>query len=197
MSALLRKVTTTVPSRIGERVTAGLCAAGALLMLFSYGTLSFGLVAFYVALQSGTLHALRVFGYEAPTSVRYATTGLAMGICLWLHLFVRAFHGDSYLEHIGGPPVSTATHGVIVGLNYALVPLASLLHVFRAPDVPPAAPMLLALTELAAIALAHEFVAADQPRQVEGTRLLQLFLASLASVASWVLLLETANRLIK
>ena len=111
-----------------------------------------------------------------------------------MHSFVRAFHGDSYLEYVGGPPLETLSHRMIVGIVYVLSPLLSLLHVWQAPLVNPVIPMIIGATELSVVALLHDAVADDMFRELPGSQLSSVFLASIGIVAAWVLLLETLNR---
>jgi len=185
-------------SRIADRVVAGLCLLGATLYPFVYGLpITLGLVGFYVAVQSGVLHAVR-FAAERqfPPTVRLATAGLAMGVCFSVHAFVRALQGDVYLEYIGGPPVEQLVHGVVVGLDHVVVPLASLVHLRGVPAVNPLWPMLLVSVEIAGVALLHELlVPVDVVRRIDDGRVKgQLLLSAATSAAAWTLLFETINR---
>ena len=188
----------TFTSRVVDRVVAGLCLLGALLYPFTYGlALTFASMGFYVCVQSGLLHAVRVFReYEFPPTLRFATPGLAIGAMLSIHAFLRALHGDSYLEYVGGPPVTDVVHGVVVGLNHVVVPLASLVHLRQIPIVNPLWPMLLVAVEVAAVALLHELlVPAEPPRQLDDSRSkVQLLITTSVSAVAWTLLFETINR---
>ena len=188
----------TPASRIADRVVAGLCLLGALLYPFRYGvSLTFGMLGFYVAIQSGVLHAVR-FAAERhfPPTVRFATAGLAMGVCFSVHAFVRGVHGDAYSEYVGGPPVEELVDGVVIGLNHVVIPLASLVHLRGVPVVNPFWPMLLTTVELAAVALLHELLVPDHVVRVvdDGVRKGRLFLSVAISAAAWTLLFETLNR---
>lgn len=191
-------VDATPAARIVDRVAAGLCLCGALLYPFVYGApLAFGMVGFYVALQSGTLHAVRfVAERQFPPSARFATAGVAMGLCFSLHAFMRGLQPGAYLEYVGGPPVTSVVHGIVVGLNHVVVPLAALVHLRGAPPVHPLWPMLLVLVEVTAVALLHELVVTDVvARDVDdGRTKAQLLISSAGSAAAWTLLLETLNR---
>lgn len=191
-------VDATPAARIADRVAAGLCLCGALLYPFVYGVpLTFGLFGFYLALQSGTLHAVRFAAErEFPPSVRFATAGVAMGVCFSVHAFLRGFQPDAHLEYVGGPPVTSVVHGVVVGLNHGVVPLAALVHLRGAPPVHPLWPMLLAIVEVTAVALLHELVVPDTVvRELdEGRQKAQLLISAAGSAAAWTLLFETLNR---
>lgn len=180
--------------RISNRVGGGLALAGAILSIALYGSLAFGLVAFYVSLQSGILHAFSVMGsYTASATLRYATTGLALGACLTLHGTLRIGYSDAYLEHIGGPPLESPLQTGAMIVNHLLVPLFAILHVWRAPVVNPVWPMLFAALELGFITLAHDFLAPEDVERPDG-RVIQIYASSVVACAAWVLLMETANR---
>lgn len=188
-------VPTTPTSRVVDRVAAGVCLIGVVMLPISYGLLSLGLASFYAALQSFALHAVRVNGYTFPESLRYATTGLAFGMCLSLHAVTRAFHNEKYLEYVGGPVVEGVVQGVTVSLDHIVVPVFALLHLRGAGVIDPLVPMFYVAVEASVIALVHELVSTSQPRQLEdgGSKVLLLVEAAAAS-AGWVLLFETLNR---
>lgn len=185
---------TTPAARVADRVAAGLCALGALLYPFVYGVRTVGLAGFYLALQSGVLHAVRVVGYEFAASVRYITVGLAFGVCLSIHAFLRALRADADLEYVGGAPVTRTVHGVVVGLNHVVVPLTALVHLRGVPPVNPLWPMLLVAAEVSAIALLHELVAPDPRDLAERNGGARLLLSSIVSSAAWTLFFETIDR---
>ena len=196
MSKFLTQVPTTATFRIVDRVAAGVCLLTVALLPVAHGALAFGLTSFYVALQSGILHTGRVLGYEFPTSIRYATTGLGLGVCLSVHAFVRVLNEGIYLEYVGGRSILTTLDGVVVGLAHVVVPLAAVLHSWGVPPTDPVPPMLLAATEVSAVALLHEAVVLAEDRTLEGPRLLGVWASCVVSVMAWVFLMETLNRLL-
>lgn len=184
---------TTSTTRTVDRVAAGLCFVTAVLLPINYGVLALGLSSFYLAAQSGVLHAVRLLDRQFPPSVRYAVSGIAFGVCFSLHAFVRALHSDVYLEHLGGPAVVTTGHAVVVGLSHVVVPLVSVVHL-RGSVVPAVLPMAVAAVELAVITALHELVSNDQPRELTPPKLVQLLLSCIVSSSAWILLFETINR---
>ena len=80
----------SLPMRVLDRVLAPLCLLGSLLAAATHGRLALGLVSFYLGLQCGALHLVRVLGYELPASARYATAGVALGVAFSLHAVLRA-----------------------------------------------------------------------------------------------------------
>lgn len=185
---------TTPTSRIVDRVAAGVCLLGALLLPFVHGVATLGQLSFYVAAQSGVLHAVRVAGYDVLPAVRYATAGLALGACFSLHGVLRLVHSERYLEYAGGPPLATAVDGVVVVLDHVVMPLATAVHIRRAPVTNPLTPVLVVVAELAVVALVHDLVPSDGLRDLNGPQQLQLLVAHAASASAWVLLLDTLNR---
>ena len=191
-------LSSTPTTRIVNQVAAGLCFFGALLYPAVYGIpMTFGLLGFYVALQSGVLHTTRfAIARELPASLRFATAGISMGVCLSVHAFVRFVRSEAHLEYIGGPPITTVAHGVTVGLNHVVIPLASLVHLRGIGLVHPLRPILLASVEISVVALLHEWTVADSaPRAlVEGSAKAQTLILAAVSAGAWALLFETVNR---
>ena len=148
-----------LPVRAIDRALAPLCLLGSLLVAVTHGRLALGLVSFYLGLQCGALHLVRVLGYQLPPSWRYATAGVALGVAFSLHAGARGgAGGDVYLEYVAGPPGRRAGRRADRRAAARVVPLAATTHLRGAPIVPPWPPMLAAAAEVALVALAHEAV---------------------------------------
>ncbi len=188
----------SMPMRVLDRLLTPLCLLGSLLVTVAHGKLALGMVSFYLGLQCGALHLVRLFGYELPASARYATAGVALGVAFSLHAVLRAAKGGGvYLEYVGGPPVGAPIEAMVVALQHVVVPLASLTHLRGAPVVPPWPAMMGAAAEVAVVALAHEAVVDGSVRTLsDGASRATLGVSSVASAAAWALLLETANRVL-
>lgn len=182
--------------RTSHVVGTGLCLVSAMLALMLYGTLAFGLAAFYFALQSGLLHFAHALGWKTWSTVRHAVAALGIGPCLLMFAFMRGFHTDAYLEHIGGPPGSNFADVIYMIVAHGAAPLLGILHVFRAPQVNPVLPMLLAAAEVSYVTITHGLIAQERTDRVlePGLDVFILYATSLASAAFAALLTETAVR---
>jgi hypothetical protein len=172
------------------------CLISVFLALMLYGTLAFGLTAFYFALQSGLLHFAHALEWKTWSTVRHAVAALGIGPCLLMFAFMRGFHTNVYLEHIGGLPGSNFADIIYMFVAHGAAPLLGILHVFRAPQVNPVLPMLLAAAEVSYVTITHGLIAQNRIERVlePGWDVFILYAVSLASAAFAALLTETAVR---
>jgi len=140
-------------AKVATQACAMLCAVTVLLYPISFGVnAAVGSVGFFVAIQTGIFHVMRLAGRNEFTSLRIATSGLALGVTLAMHFTLRATYGpDMYMEYASNPPFfdnqNSLLPGITVALGHFVIPITTLLVLRGILVVNPLLPMLLVTTD--------------------------------------------------